>query len=107
MQGNRLPSKAMRKNAWYHADPVYGNPLYTSPAGRVPEIVTPEPDKHVQQICDLMVKHFSGRVEYYETWNEPNIDSWNPAPNPEDFWKAVQGFFRSEVRGMGSVDESD
>jgi len=32
-----------------------------------------------------MVKQFSGRVEYYEIWNEPNIEYWNPAPNPEDY----------------------
>jgi len=34
-----------------------------------------------------MVSHFRGRVEYYEIWNEPNIDYWNPVPNAEDYGK--------------------
>ena len=86
---------------------LYGNPLYTSPAGRLPQIVTPEPGsfhnpdrslysvfwppKTDEQIAAFtkyvawMVKHFRGRVEYYEIWNEPNIDYWNPIANPEDY----------------------
>lgn len=86
---------------------LYGNPLYTSPAGRLPQTVTPEPGsfhnpdrslysvfwppKTDQQIAAFtkyvawMVDHFRGRVEYYEIWNEPNIDYWNPTPNPENY----------------------
>ncbi len=86
---------------------LYGNPLYTSPAGRTPQSVTPEPGsfhnpdrslysvfwppKTGEQIQAFtkyvawMVNHFRGRVEYYEIWNEPNIDYWNPTPNPEEY----------------------
>ncbi len=86
---------------------LYGNPLYTSPAGRTPESVTPEngsfhnPDRSLYSIfwppktgeqiraftnyVSWMVNHFRGRVEYYEIWNEPNIEYWNPIANPEDY----------------------
>jgi hypothetical protein len=86
---------------------LYGNPLYTSPAGNLPRIVTPEPggfhnpdrslysvfwppktDEQIQAFTKYvawMVDHFRGRVEYYEIWNEPNIDYWNPTANPEDY----------------------
>lgn len=88
---------------------LYGNPLYTSPAGRKLEIVSPEPgsfhnpDRSLYSVfwppttstqimaftryVEWMVQHFRGRVEYYEVWNEPNIDYWNPVSNPEDYGK--------------------
>jgi polysaccharide biosynthesis protein PslG len=88
---------------------LYGNPLYTSPAGRLPQTVTPAPGsfhnpdrslyslfwppKTDEQIGAFtkyvawMVDHFRGRVQYYEIWNEPNIDYWNPNPNGEDYGK--------------------
>jgi Glycosyl hydrolases family 39 len=86
---------------------LYGNPLYTSPAGRLPEIITPapgsfhNPDRSLYSVfwppkttaqiaaftryAQWMVNHFRGRVEYYEIWNEPNIDYWNPHPSPEEY----------------------
>ncbi|HEY7211495.1 MAG TPA: hypothetical protein VH477_14565 [Bryobacteraceae bacterium] len=86
---------------------LYGNPLYTSRSGRPPEVITPEPgsfhnpDRSIYSVfwppttptqiaaftryVAWMVNHFRGRVEYYEIWNEPNIEYWNPAPNPEDY----------------------
>jgi glycosyl hydrolase family 39 (putative alpha-L-iduronidase) len=86
---------------------LYGNPLYTSPAGRLPQSINPasgsahNPDRSIyalfwppktpEQIeafanyARWMVNHFRGRVEYYEIWNEPNINYWNPTPNPEDY----------------------
>ena len=86
---------------------LYGNPLYTSPAGRVPESITPEsgsfhnPDRSIYSVfwppktedqiqaftkyVAWMVNHFRGRVEYYEIWNEPNIEYWNPTASPEDY----------------------
>lgn len=88
---------------------LYGNPLYTSPAGRAPEGIQPEPgtfhnpdrslysafwppktDEQIRAFTKYvawMVNHFRGRVEYYEIWNEPNIEYWNPVPNPEDYGK--------------------
>ena len=88
---------------------LYGNPLYTSLAGRAPDRIEPEPGgfhnpdrslysvywppKTQEQIeaftkyVAWMVNHFRGRVQYYEIWNEPNIDYWDPTPNPEDYGK--------------------
>ena len=86
---------------------LYGNPLYTSPAGRTPQSITPEPgsfhnpdrslysvfwppknDEQIQAFTKYvawMVNHFRGRVEYYEIWNEPNIEYWNPTASPEEY----------------------
>lgn len=86
---------------------LYGNPFYTSPAGRLPEIITPapggfhNPDRSLYSIfwppktdaqiaafgryVRWMVNHFRGRVEYYEIWNEPNIDYWNPISSPAEY----------------------
>src|SRR5437660_758692 len=39
-----------------------------------------------------------GRAQYYEIWNEPNIDYWNPAPSPEEYgrlFKAVAPAIRA------------
>lgn len=88
---------------------LYGNPLYTSPSGHVPQLITPEPgsfhnpDRSIYSVfwppktseqieaftryVAWMVNHFRGRVEYYEIWNEPNIDYWNPEPSPEEYGK--------------------
>jgi hypothetical protein len=48
----------------------------------------PKTDEQIQAFTKYvawMVNHFRGRVEYYEIWNEPNIDYWNPTANPEDY----------------------
>jgi glycosyl hydrolase family 39 (putative alpha-L-iduronidase) len=99
---------------------LYGNVMYTSPVGRRPQSSTPEaggfhnpdrnlysvfwPPKSPEQIeafskyVTWMVKHFHGRVQYYEVWNEPNIDYWNPVPSPEEYgrlFKAVAPVIRA------------
>ena len=47
-----------------------------------------------------MVNHFRGRVQYYEIWNEPNIDYWNPAPSPEEYGR----LFRAVVPVIRAAD---
>jgi hypothetical protein len=101
---------------------LYGNPLYTSPAGHLPETTTPEPGgfhnpdrslysvfwppKTPEQIqafsnyAAWMAKHFRGRVQYYEIWNEPNIDYWNPAPSPEEYGR----LFKAVVPAIRAAD---
>jgi len=103
---------------------LYGNPLYTSPAGRLPQSIEPapggfhNPDRSLYSVfwppttpeqiqafsnyAGWMVKHFHGRVQYYEIWNEPNIDYWNPAPSPEDYGH----LFRSVVPVIRTADPS-
>ena len=93
---------------------LYGNALYTSPAGHLPQTIKPapggfhNPDRSLYSLfwpprtheqirafsnyAAWMARHFRGRVQYYEIWNEPNIDYWNPTASPEEYgrlFKAV------------------
>lgn len=93
---------------------LYGNPMYTSPAGRLPDSIVPEsgdfhnsdrslysvfwPPKTPDQIdafiryVKFMVNHFKGRVHYWALWNEEDIDYWNPGPNPEEYGRLLKAF---------------
>jgi hypothetical protein len=93
----------------------YGNPMYTSPAGKLPDSIRPAPgfinytpnrslysifwppitpdqitafDRYVR----WMVHHFKGRVEYWELWNEEDIGAWSPRPNPEQYGRLLKAF---------------
>jgi hypothetical protein len=101
---------------------LYGNALYTSPAGSLPQTITPtpggfhNPDRSLYSIfwppktpeqirafsdyATWMVKHFRGRAQYYEIWNEPNINYWNPAPNAEEYGQ----LFRAVVPAIRAAD---
>jgi hypothetical protein len=92
----------------------YGNPMYTSPAGKKPDQITPEPGtfhnadrglysvfwppKTADQIeafiryVKWMVNHFRGRVKYYALWNEQDITYWNPIGNPEEYGRLLAAF---------------
>lgn len=93
---------------------LYGNPMYTSPSGKLPDAITPEPGsfhnsdrglysvfwppKTPDQIAAFvryvrfMVEHFRGRIRYYALWNEQDIDYWNPVANPEDYGRLLKAF---------------
>src|SRR6202167_426675 len=93
---------------------MYGNPMYTSPAGNPPDAMAPEPNgfhnpdrslysvywppKTPAQIAaflkyvQFVVGHFRGRIRYYALWNEQDIDYWNPLPNPEDYGRLLKAF---------------
>ncbi len=93
---------------------LYGNPMYTSPAGRKPDSITPEPGsfhnsdrslysvfwppKTPEQIeaftryVKFMVSHFRGRIRYWALWNEQDIDYWNPDPSPEEYGRLLKAF---------------
>jgi hypothetical protein len=91
----------------------YGNPMYTSPAGKLPDSIIPAPGfvnytpnrslysifwppTKPDQIAAFvryvgwMVHHFQGQVEYWELWNEQDIGSWNPSPNPEQYGRLLK-----------------
>ncbi len=92
----------------------YGNPMYTAPAGRLPDSITPAPSsvhnddrslysifwppKTPQQIdafakyVKWMVNHFRGRIYYYALWNEQDIGYWNPWGNPEEYGRLLKAF---------------
>jgi hypothetical protein len=93
---------------------LYGNPMYTSPAGHRPDAITPEPGsfhnddrslysafwppKTPEQIeaftkyVKWMVNHFRGRIHYYALWNEQDIGYWNPWGNPEEYGRLLKAF---------------
>ncbi|HUO28683.1 MAG TPA: hypothetical protein VMU80_05685 [Bryobacteraceae bacterium] len=93
---------------------LYGNPMYTAPAGKLPDAIVPEPGsfhnpdrslysafwppKTPDQIAafiryvQFMVRHFHGRIQYYALWNEQDIDYWNPQPNPEEYGRLLKAF---------------
>ncbi len=93
---------------------LYGNPMYTSPAGRLPDSILPEPGsfhnpdrslysvfwppttpKQIEafiQYVRWMVKHFRGRIRYYALWNEQDISYWNPVANPEEYGRLLEAF---------------
>jgi hypothetical protein len=93
----------------------YGNPMYTSPAGKLPNSILPAPGfmnytpnrslysifwppVSPDQIAAFVryvrweVRHFRGRVEYWELWNEEDIGSWNPRANPEQYGRLLKAF---------------
>jgi len=86
---------------------LYGNGMYISPAGRLPDSIVPRsgichpPDRSVSSVfwapitaeqirafahyTRWTVNHFRGRVKYYEIWNEPSEYFWNPEPTPKAY----------------------
>ena len=93
---------------------LYGNPMYTAAAGKMPDAITPEPGsfhnadrslysvfwppKTPEQIAAFnryvkwMVEHFHDRIHYWALWNEQDINYWNPVPNAEDYGKLLNSF---------------
>ena len=93
---------------------LYGNALYTSPSGKLPDVSAPapgsfhNPDRSLYSIfwppktpeqiaafsrfAQWMVQHFRGRVSYWALWNEQDIDYWNPRPNAEEYGRLLKSF---------------
>jgi len=91
--------------------------MYTSPAGRLPDIRVPAPGsfhnpdrslysvywppKTPEQIAAFnryvawIVQHFRGRVSYWALWNEQDIDYWNPVPNAEEYGRLLKSFVQT------------
>lgn len=96
---------------------LYGNAMYTSPSGKLPDVSVPEPGsfhnpdrslysvfwppKTPEQIAAFsryvqwMVQHFRGRISYWALWNEQDIDYWNPVPNPEEYGQLLKSFVQA------------
>jgi hypothetical protein len=86
---------------------MYGNPMYTSPSGKLPDSIEPEPgsfhndDRSLYSVfwaprtpaqieafiryVRFMVDHFKGKIHYWALWNEEDIGYWNPWGNPEEY----------------------
>jgi len=96
---------------------LYGNPMYTSRSGKLPDVSVPEPgsfhnpDRSLysvfwppnspEQIAAFdryvawMVQHFHERISYWALWNEQDIDYWNPVPNPEEYGRLLKSFVQT------------
>ena len=93
---------------------LYGNAMYTSPSGKLPDISAPEPgsfhndDRSLfsvfwppttpEQITAFnryaawMVNHFHDRIHYWALWNEQDIGYWNPWGNAEQYGRLLGPF---------------
>ena len=93
---------------------MYGNAMYTSPGGKLPDTSVPEPgsfhndDRSLysvfwppntpEQIAAFdryaawMVNHFRDRIHYWALWNEQDIGYWNPWGNAEKYGKLLASF---------------
>ena len=93
---------------------IYGNAMYTSPSGTLPDISVPEsgsfhndarslysvfwPPKTPEQIAAFnryaawMVNHFRDRIHYWALWNEQDIGYWNPWGDPEEYGRLLGPF---------------
>ena len=96
---------------------LYGNVMYTSRSGKLPDTSTPEPGSFhnddrslysvywppttAEQIAAFdrysawMVNHFRDRIKYWALWNEQDIGYWNPWGNPEQYGKLLAPFIQT------------
>lgn len=93
---------------------MYGNNMYTSPSGKLPDVATPEPgsfhndDRSLYSVfwppttpeqtaafnryVTWMVHRFHDRIHYWALWNEQDIGYWNPYGNAEQYGKLLASF---------------
>ena len=93
---------------------LYGNVMYTSPSGKLPDTSIPTPgsfhndDRSLYSIfyapttppqiaafnryAAWMVDHFRDRIHYWALWNEQDIGYWNPWGNPEQYGRLLAPF---------------
>ena len=96
---------------------LYGNVMYTSISGKLPDVSTPEPGsfhnddrslysvfwppKTPEQIAafnryvEWMVKHFHDRIHYWALWNEQDIGYWNPFGDAEEYGRLLAPFIQT------------
>src|SRR6266446_1226576 len=99
---------------------MYGNVMYTSPSGKLPDVGTPEPgsfhndDRSLYSVfwapttpyqiaafnryVAWTANHFHNRIHYWALWNEQDIGYWNPWGNPEQYGNLLASFIPT-VRG--------
>ncbi len=93
---------------------MYGNNIYTSRSGKLPDVAAPEPgsfhndDRSLNSVfwppttpeqtaafnryVTWMVNRFHDRIHYWALWNEQDIGYWNPWGNPEQYGKLLASF---------------
>jgi hypothetical protein len=57
---------------------------------------TDEGRKAFANYCYELVKAFSGKIKYFEVWNEPNVAHfWPPAPNPQNYFLLLKEAYQA------------
>jgi hypothetical protein len=96
---------------------LYGNVMYTSPSGKLPDVSVPEPgsfhndDRSLYSVfwpptkpdqiaafnryAAWMVNHFRDRIHYWALWNEQDIGYWNSWGNPEEYGNLLGPFVQT------------
>lgn len=96
---------------------MYGNVMYTSPSGKLPDVGTPEPgafhndDRSLYSVfwapttpeqtaafdryVAWIVNRFHDRIHYWALWNEQDIGYWNPFGNPEQYGTLLAPFIQT------------
>lgn len=80
---------------WFNVG--FGNILYmpdsrtSSAVGQVPICYGPEVLEAWKNYVTALAKHYAGRINYFEIWNEPDIsDFWAPgSSNPEEYAQLI------------------
>ncbi len=81
---------------WFNVG--FGNPIYMPDApnptcvGCVPTLYGEEVKEAWVSFVHALARHFKGRVQYYEIWNEPNCSGfWHPnRPNGKEYAELVE-----------------
>ena len=96
---------------------LYGNVMYTSPSGKLPDVSVPQPgsfhndDRSLYSVfwppatpeqisafnryAAWMVEHFKDRIHYWALWNEQDIGYWNSWGNPEQYGNLLGPFVQA------------
>ena len=95
---------------------LYGNVMYTSPSGKLPDVSEPQPGSQPyvarnrsafwppttpEQISAFnryvawMVSHFRDRIHYWALWNEQDIGYWNSWGNSEQYGNLLGPFVQA------------
>ncbi len=96
---------------------MYGNVMYTSPSGKLPDVSVPEPgsfhndDRSLYSVfwppttpdqiaafnryVAWTVNHFRDRIHYWALWNEQDIGYWNSWGNAEQYGNLLGPFVQT------------
>jgi hypothetical protein len=103
---------------------LYGNQMYTSRSGKLPDVSVPEPgsfhndDRSLNSVfwppvtpeqtaafnkyVAWTVDHFKDRIHYWALWNEQDIGYWNPWGNAEQYGHLLTSFIETVHKTPGA-----
>src|SRR5690242_10778267 len=103
---------------------LYGNVMYTSRSGKLPDVSVPEPgsfhndDRSLYSVywppvtpeqadafnkyVGWTVDHFKDRIHYWALWNEQDIGYWNPWGDPVQYGHLLTSFVDTVHKTSGA-----